>query len=73
MAPFKVDTASFAVIYDQYVDTVSEKQYGIELKNFSGAEDVVENMKKQTAARLMGILHRADKHNVRVQQRKCDC
>lgn len=67
---FKVDTTSFAVIYDQYVDRTSDMQYEIDLQKITAAEDVLDNMKKQTASCLMGILHRADEYNVRVDSKE---
>lgn len=67
---FKVETNSYAVLYDQYVDTTSDTYYEIDLNDFSSAEDVVENMAKQTASCLMGILARADEYSVKVNSKE---
>lgn len=67
---FKVDTASFAVLYDQYVDRTSDLYYSIDPQKIKSAEDVIENMGKQTASCLMGILHRADQYSVRVDSKE---
>ncbi len=67
---FKVETASYAVIYDQYLERSSDEYYDIDLKNITKAEDVLENMKKQTAACLESILHRADEYAVRIDSKE---
>ncbi len=67
---FKVENSSYAVIYDQYLERSSDTYYGVDLKNILKAEDVIENMSKQTAACLEGILKRADEYTVTVDSKE---
>lgn len=61
-----VEMASYFVIYDQYVDISSEKQYEVKLDEIKAAKDVIGGMSKQMSATSMKGLSYADEYNVEV-------
>lgn len=62
----KVSTDSFVILYGQYVNNLSDKNYGIDLEKISSAEDIFPNMNKQIVANIDGTIARADEYVVEV-------
>lgn len=59
-----VEMGSYFVVYDQYVDVSSEKEFGVDKNSISTAEDVIEAMSKQMAATCQNGLIFADEYTV---------
>lgn len=59
-----IEMSSYFVIYDQYVDISSEKQYEVKLDEIKAAKDVINGMSKQMAATAKNGLIFAHEYNV---------
>ena len=61
-----VEMGSYFVVYDQYVDISSEKEFGVDKNSISNADDVIGAMSKQMAATCRNGLIFADDYKVEV-------
>ena len=62
----KVSTSSFVILYGQFVNNVSDKDYGVDLEKISSAEDIFPNMNKQIVANIDGTIAHADEYVIEV-------
>lgn len=61
-----VDMGSYFVVYDQYVDISSEKEFGVDNNSIKKPDDVIGAMSKQMAATCRNGLIFADEYSVEI-------
>lgn len=61
-----VDMESYFVVYDQYVDISSEKEFGVDNNSIKKPDDVIGAMSKQMAATCRNGLIFADEYSVEI-------
>lgn len=65
-----VEMGSYFVVYDQYVDISSEKEFGVDKDSTLKSEDVIGNMSKQMAATCQNGLIFADDYSVEIANKE---
>ncbi len=63
---YKIETDSYFIIYDQYVDIASEKQFGVDLSNIKKADQVIEGLTKQLLVCAEFILPYSDNYAMKI-------